>query len=291
MTTVRETDLPNLIYRGKVRDTYGMKDGHLLMVATDRISAFDVVLPTGIPEKGAVLSQISAFWVERTGGIVPNHLVALASDRPDLGVSREIGRRAMVVRRAERIDVECIVRGYITGSAWAEYTKHGTVSGLPVTAGLVEGDRFPEPLFTPTTKAETGHDESMTIDEMIDMLGKDLTGRLADISIDVYSLARDLALEKGIIIADTKMEFGFIDDELSLIDELLTPDSSRFWDASGYAPGKSLPNFDKQFVRDWLNGQGWNHEPPAPTLPADVVDKTRQRYIDAYEMLTGRALA
>ena len=291
MTTVRETDLPNLIYRGKVRDTYGMEDGHLLMVATDRISAFDVVLPTGIPEKGAVLCQISAFWFERTGGIVPNHLVSLASGRPDLGITPEIGRRAMVVRRAERIDVECIVRGYITGSAWAEYRKHGTVSELPVKAGLVEGDRFPEPLFTPTTKAETGHDESMTIDEMIDMLGKDLTARLADISIEVYSRARDLALEKGIIIADTKMEFGFIDGELNLIDELLTPDSSRFWDASGYAPGKSLPNFDKQFVRDWLNDQGWDHEPPAPALPPDVVDKTRQRYIDAYEMLTGRALA
>ncbi len=291
MTTVRETNLPNLIYRGKVRDTYGMEDGHLLMVATDRISAFDVVLPTGIPEKGAVLCQISAFWFERTGGIVPNHLVSLASDRPDLGITPEIGRRAMVVRKAERIDVECIVRGYITGSAWAEYRKHGTVSGLAVKAGLVEGDRFPEPLFTPTTKAETGHDESMTVDEMIEMLGKDLTGRLADISIEVYSLARDLALKKGIIIADTKMEFGFIDGELNLIDELLTPDSSRFWDASGYAPGKSLPNFDKQFVRDWLNDQGWNHEPPAPALPADIVEKTRQRYNDAYEMLTGRALA
>ena len=291
MTTVRETSLENLIHRGKVRDTYDLGDGNLLMVATDRISAFDVVLPTPIPEKGAVLSQISAFWFDRTSRIVPNHVVAMASDRPDLALHPEITRRAMVVRRAERIDVECVVRGYITGSAWAEYRREGTVNGVAMPAGLQEGDKFPEPLFTPTTKAEVGHDESLTIAQMQDMVGADLTSRLADVTAKVYNYAHDVALEKGIIIADTKMEFGMIDGELSLIDELLTPDSSRFWDTVGYGPGKSQPNYDKQFVRDWLNDQGWDHEPPAPELPKEVVERTHSRYIEAYEKLTDQHLA
>ena len=291
MTTMRETMLPNLFHRGKVRDTYDLGDGVLLMVATDRISAFDLVLPTGIPEKGAVLCQLSAFWFEQTSHIVPNHLVALALDKEGLSVTREVARRAMVVRKAQRIDVECVVRGYITGSAWAEYRREGTVSGREMPTGLREGDRFPQPLFTPTTKAEVGHDENITIRQMEDMVGREMTARIAETSIAVYEFARDIALDKGIIIADTKMEFGMIDGRLTLIDELLTPDSSRFWDASGYAPGKSQPNFDKQFVRDWLDAQGWDHEPPAPELPVDIVERTHQRYLEAYQTLTGSGLA
>ena len=290
MTTIRETDLPNMLYRGKVRDTYDLGEGALLMVATDRISAFDVVLPTGIPEKGAVLCQISAFWFDKTAHLIPNHFVALASDRPDLNLSDDIARRSMVVRKADRIDIECIVRGYITGSAWSEYRRSGSVAGIPMPEGLREGDMFPEPLFTPSTKAEEGHDENITVAQMEDLVGKELTAQLAEASIAVYAAARDYALDKGIIIADTKFEFGVIDGKVSLIDEVLTPDSSRFWDMDGYAPGKSQPNYDKQFVRDWLDDAGWDHEPPAPELPQDVVERTRRRYLEAYAKLTGAAL-
>ena len=291
MTTIRDTNLPNRFHRGKVRDTYDLGDGLLLMVATDRISAFDVVLPTAIPEKGAVLCQLSAFWFGQTSDIIPNHMVGRDADRDSLSIDPEIARRAMVVRKAERIDVECVVRGYITGSAWAEYKREGTVGGLRVSPGLREGDKFPEPLFTPTTKAEVGHDESLTIRQMEDMLGKALTAQLAEITIAVYSHAHAEALTRGIIIADTKMEFGYIDGRLELIDELLTPDSSRFWDATEYEPGKAQPNFDKQFVRDWLDLHGWDHEPPAPELPEDVVEKTYKRYLEAHEKLTGTGLA
>ena len=290
MTTIRETDLPNMLYRGKVRDTYAIDEDTLLMVATDRISAFDVVLPTGIPEKGAVLCQISAFWFDKTAHIIPNHFVALASERPDLNLSPDIARRAMVVRKADRIDIECIVRGYITGSAWSEYRRSGSVAGIPMPEGLREGDMFPEPLFTPSTKAEEGHDENITVAQMEDIVGKELTAQLSEASIAVYAAARDYALDKGIIIADTKFEFGVIDDKVSLIDEVLTPDSSRFWDMDGYAPGKSQPNYDKQFVRDWLDDAGWDHEPPAPELPQDVVERTHRRYLEAYAKLTGAAL-
>ncbi len=291
MTTINETNLPDMLYKGKVRDTYGLGDGQLLMVATDRLSAFDVVLPTGIPEKGIVLCQISAFWFEKLTHIIPNHFIALATDRPELDIPVDIARRAMVVKLAERIDVECIVRGLITGSAWSEYKRSGTVAGQPMPEGLVEGDRFPEPIFTPTTKADEGHDESITIEEMGEMVGKDLTSRLAEVSIALFTFARDFAAERGIIIADTKFEFGTVDGELTLIDEVLTPDSSRFWDAAGYAPGKSLPNYDKQFVRDWLDEQGWDHEPPAPELPKDVVERTHERYLEAFRMLTGKELS
>ena len=291
MTTIRETTLPNRLYQGKVRDTYDLGDGLLLMVATDRISAFDVVLPTGIPEKGAVLSQISAFWFDMTADIIPNHFVSLASDRSDLGLSDEIARRSMVVKRADRIDVECIVRGFITGSAWSEYRRSGTVAGQQMPEGLRDGDLFAEPLFTPSTKAEEGHDENITVAQMEDLVGKELTERLAQASIDVYAAARDYAKGKGIIIADTKFEFGIIDGEISLIDEVLTPDSSRFWDMDGYAPGKSQPSYDKQFVRDWLDDAGWDHEPPAPELPGDVVASTAERYLEAYRMLTGNSLS
>ena len=297
------TPLPGRTHRGKVRDTYDLGGGRLLMVATDRISAFDVVLPTGIPDKGLVLNRISAFWFARTADIVPNHLICLA-DAPEASpylaggngaglsapVPAEVAQQAMVVKRAERIDIECIVRGYITGSAWSEYRRHGTVQGKEMPAGLVEGQRFPEPLFTPTTKAEEGHDENMSHQQVVDMVGTEMAAKLEETSKKVYEFARDFALERGIILADTKMEFGTLDGQLILIDELLTPDSSRFWDAEGYAPGKSQPNFDKQFVRDWLDEQGWNHEPPAPELPGDVTARTTERYRQAYERLTGETL-
>ena len=295
-----ETQMPDILHRGKVRDTYALGGGHLLMVATDRISAFDVVLPTGITDKGLVLNRISAFWFDRTKDIVPNHYICLA-DAPEAAgylegssiagaVSDEVARQAMVVKQAERLDIECIVRGYITGSAWSEYRRQGTVSGMDVGQGLVEGQAFPEPLFTPTTKAEVGHDENMSKQEVLDLVGAEMARQLEDTSKAVYKAALDYAKGRGIILADTKMEFGIIDGELTLIDELLTPDSSRFWDADGYAPGKSQPNYDKQFVRDWLDSQGWDHEPPAPELPNDVVAKTSERYREAYYKLTGTRL-
>ena len=287
MATVIKTDLPNPVYSGKVRDTYSLGDQHFLMIATDRISAFDVVLPNGVPDKGAVLAQISLFWFDLTKNLIPNHLEQFAMDRTDLELDKEIARRAMVVRKADRIDVECVVRGYITGSAWSEYLKEGTVGGIDMPANMKEGDRFPEPLFTPTTKAEEGHDEPITIKEMEDMVGVDVTRELKDYTLSLYEFGRKYAEDKGIIIADTKMEFGYIDNKIALIDEFLTPDSSRFWDAEFYEPGKSLPNFDKQFVRDWLNSQGWNHEPPAPSLPLDIIEKTRERFLLAFDRLTG----
>ena len=295
-----ESGLPNQLHRGKVRDTYAIDDNLLLMVATDRISAFDVVLPTGIPEKGKVLNRISSFWFDKTSHLIPNHLVALAdadnagsylSANADLSdISSELASQAMIVKKAERIDIECIVRGYITGSAWSEYRRQGTVSGKPMPEGLVEGMEFPEHLFTPTTKAEEGHDQNMSEQEVVDMVGSEMAERLAEASKMVYGFAHDYARERGIILADTKMEFGLLDGQLILIDELLTPDSSRFWDMEGYATGKYQPNFDKQFVRDWLVEQGWNQEPPAPELPDDVVALTTDRYIQAYQRLTGTDL-
>ena len=292
-----ETGLPNLLHRGKVRDTYSITDDLLLMVATDRISAFDVVLPTGIPNKGLVLNRISSFWFNKTEHLIPNHLVALAdaegaaallSQNPTLaGVSPELASQAMIVKRAERLDLECIVRGYITGSAWAEYRRQGTVSGQPMPDGLVEGIKFPEPLFTPTTKAEEGHDQNMSPQEVNELVGAEMAQQLEEASKSVYEFAHDYSQERGIILADTKMEFGLLNGQLILIDELLTPDSSRFWDMEGYAPGKSQPNYDKQFVRDWLLDQGWNQEPPAPELPEDVISRTTERYTEAYRRLTG----
>ena len=290
MSVLRESPLPNLLYRGKVRDTHSVDEDSLLMIATDRISAFDVVLPTAIPEKGAVLNQISSFWFEKTAHIIPNHFLHLASTDSKQDLPIDVARRGMIVRNAERIDIECIVRGYITGSALSEYKKTGLVNGESMPDGLQDGDMFPTPLFTPTTKADEGHDENMSIAEVEEMGGKDLADKLAEVSISVYEYARDFATQKGIIIADTKMEFGLIDGKLHLIDELLTPDSSRFWNADEYSPGKSQPSYDKQFVRDWLDTQGWDHEPPAPELPDDVVNRTTEKYIDAYNKLTGRQL-
>ena len=295
------TNLPDILHKGKVRDTYTVDDETLLMIATDRISAFDVVLPTGIPRKGEVLNRISAFWFEKTKNIVPNHFLCLA-DSPDLKsnygdnpllttLPSEIAGHAMIVRKAERIDIECIVRGYITGQAWLEYQRNGTVWGLSMPSDMLEGTPFPEPLFTPTNKAEEGHDVNITQDQVEDIVGKELAKELEVLSKQVYSFADQHARQRGIILADTKLEFGLLDGKLILIDELITPDSSRFWNTEGYSPGKSQPNYDKQFVRDYLSGQGWNQKPPAPQLPKDVIEKTTQRYTEAYKLLTGESIS
>jgi phosphoribosylaminoimidazole-succinocarboxamide synthase len=292
------TDLPGLIHRGKVRDTYELDKSTMLMVATDRISAFDVVLPTGIPRKGRVLSSLSAFWFQRTGFICPNHYLSMADD-PEARtkysfvaeLSPELAQQAMVVRRAQRIDIECIVRGHLAGSAWAEYRKGGTVFGRLMPPGLKEGTRLEKPLFTPTTKAEEGHDENMPLAQVVEMVGPEMAQQLETQSIAIYNHCHQYASSRGILLADTKLEFGLINGRLTVIDEMLTPDSSRFWDAEGYEPGHSQPNFDKQFVRDWLNEQGWDHEPPAPALPDDIVDRTHRRYLEAFRQLTGGELA
>lgn len=299
-TPIMETQLPGSVYRGKVRDTYDLGNGYLLMIATDRISAFDAVLPTPIPDKGAILAQMSSFWFRHLKDVVPNHMVGMANDPAALaGVPRdgllaslpaELGPRAMVIRKAERIDIECVVRAYITGSAWAEYKRFGTVNGVEMPSGLREADRFPELLFTPTTKAEVGHDMPLTTAQVEEMVGAEMAGRLRDASIRVFEKAHDHARERGMIIADTKFEFGMVNGELTLIDEVLTPDSSRFWDVNEYEPGASPPAFDKQFVRDWLANSGWDKEPPAPELPEDIVQKTRDRYLQALKRLTGDTL-
>jgi phosphoribosylaminoimidazole-succinocarboxamide synthase len=295
MGVILETQLPNLYYRGKVRDLYQLGDD-LLVVATDRISAFDFVLPSGIPGKGLVLNQLSAFWFQKTAHLIPNHLIRAVDDvdwlNATYGISYPpyIAQRSMLVRKAERIPIECVVRGYISGSAWAEYAQSGTVFDMPLPKGLRESERLRQPLFTPTTKATTGHDLPLSFEEMDSLVGEALTRELREKSIEIYRYAEQYARSRGIIIADTKMEFGIIDGKLRLIDELLTPDSSRFWDVEGYAPGGSQPSFDKQPVRDWLTQSGWNKEPPAPPLPPEVVAKTTERYGEAYRRLTGRSL-
>jgi len=290
MSVLLESPLPNLAYRGKVRDTYDLGD-RLLIVATDRISAYDVVLPTGIPDKGKVLSQMSAWWFQRTRDVVPNHFIRLAdgtaADDLPFTLPPELIGRSTIVKKAKRVDVECIVRGYITGSAWAEYQQWGTVNGVNMPKGMSESEQFPEPLFTPTTKAETGHDEPMTLSDLIQEVGPEAAQVLRVRSISLYQFAAEYARQRGIIIADTKFEFGWIDGELHVIDEILTPDSSRFWAAADYKTGVSQPSFDKQYVRDWLAQSGWNKEPPAPELPPDVVEGTAQRYREAYRLITG----
>ena len=295
MELVLETNLPNLLYRGKVRDTYDLGDS-LLMIATDRISAFDSVLPCGIPDKGAVLNQLSSFWFDKTAHIVPNHMLRMVDDvqwlNDTYGTSFPdyVVGRSMVVKKAERIDIECVVRGYISGSAWAEYEDRGTVCGYPSPEGLVESDELPLPVFTPTTKAESGHDEPISMAEMKNMVGEVRAVELMEKSMAIYRFARDYAMGRGIIIADTKMEFGLVDGQVILIDELLTPDSSRFWDSGQYEPGCSQPSFDKQPVRDWLLEAGWDKEPPAPMLPDDVIAETTSRYREAYRRITGEEL-
>jgi phosphoribosylaminoimidazole-succinocarboxamide synthase len=277
--------------QGKVRDIYEAGDD-LLLVATDRISAFDVVLPTPIPDKGRVLTGLSLYWFERTGDIAPNHVLSAdASSFPDpyAGEAAELAGRAMLVRRAEVIPVECVARGYITGSGWKDYRSSGSVCGIPLPDGLVESERLPEPIFTPTTKAATGHDLPLTFEETVVLIGEGLAQRLKELTLSLYEFAAAHALERGIILADTKFEFGFAGGEVILIDEALTPDSSRFWPADTYEAGHGQPSFDKQYVRDWLDASGWDHEPPPPGLPADVVEQTAARYRDAYERITGEA--
>jgi len=295
------TDLPlPLFSRGKVRDTYDLGK-RLLIVATDRISAYDSVLPCGIPKKGLVLNQLSIFWFNQTKDLVPNHLVEVVDDVNCLDAyipaanrfpypSYLVGR-SVVVKKARRIPVECVVRGYLSGSAWEEYQQYGTISGIPMAHGLQQSQELPEVLFTPTTKAETGHDQPLTIDEMKKLAGKALAEKMQEKSLAIYNYARGYARTRGIIIADTKMEFGLDNDKLILIDELLTPDSSRIWDARLYTVGQAQPSYDKQPVRDWLVQSGWNKEPPPPMLPPEVIASTTERYEQAYRKLTGRELS
>jgi phosphoribosylaminoimidazole-succinocarboxamide synthase len=284
--TETRLDLP-LFSRGKVRDTYQLDAERLLMVTTDRISAFDFVLPTGIPDRGRVLTQLSLFWFARTGDVVENHLLADSHD----GLPSELRGRAMVVRRAARVDFECVVRGYLAGSAWAEYRRQGTMAGEPLPAGLRESERLPEPIFTPATKADAGHDENVTFDRLRSDVGTDLAERLRDASLRLYGEAAAHAERRGLILADTKFEFGLIDDRLILIDEALTPDSSRYWDAASWEVGRTPESFDKQFVRDWLADEsGWDRESTPPRQPDEIVEQTRQRYLTAFERLTGRPL-
>jgi phosphoribosylaminoimidazole-succinocarboxamide synthase len=291
------TNLPlPLFFRGKVRDTYDLGN-LLLIVATDRISAFDSVLPCGIPDKGLVLNQLSAFWFNKTKNLVPNHLVETVNDvncldsylspKNRFAYPSYLNRRSMIVNKLKRIPVECVVRGYLSGSAWAEYQKRGTISGEPLPKGLKESQELPQPLFTPTTKAETGHDQPLSMDEMKRLVGEAIAEGMKERSLAIYSYAWNYARARGIIIADTKMEFGLDDDKLILIDELLTPDSSRFWDAELYRVGQSQPSYDKQPVRDWLVQSGWDKEPPAPMLPPEVIEATTKRYREAYYRLTG----
>jgi phosphoribosylaminoimidazole-succinocarboxamide synthase len=292
------SDLPGLcLYkRGKVRDIYDLGD-LLLIVSTDRISAFDVVLPNGIPDKGRVLSGLSAFWFEMTKDLVGNHLVSeeLEGILPEFAeipddLMRALKGRSMVVRKAKPLPVECVVRGYLAGSAWREYVGGRKVSGIELPSGLRESERLPSPIFTPSTKAETGHDEPITMEDVERLVGEEIAFKIRDLSISIYEMAERFSLERGIIIADTKMEFGLVGDELILIDELLTPDSSRFWPADEYEPGRPQRSFDKQFVRDYLMGIGWDMNPPAPSLPEDVVRVTSEKYREAYRRITGKDL-
>jgi phosphoribosylaminoimidazole-succinocarboxamide synthase len=282
--------LADLHARGKVRDIYEADGDHLVMVTTDRISAFDVVLPTPIPDKGRVLTGLSLFWFEQARRLVPNHLVsASVEDLPPAFVDHrgELAGRAMLVRRARMIPIECVARGYLSGSGWKEYRSTGKVCGIDLPAGLGESDRLPEPIFTPATKAETGHDENISIGRAAELVGEGLARRLEELTLELYGVGAELARSRGVILADTKFEFGFIDEEIALCDEVMTPDSSRFWPADGYRPGGPQPSFDKQYVRDWLDDSGWDHEPPAPELPPDVVGQTAARYREAYERVTG----
>jgi len=277
------SDLPR-IASGKVREIYEAPDRTLLLVASDRISTYDVVHPTAIPDKGKVLTGLSTFWFERTAEIIPNHLVSVTDGVPD-----EVRGRAMLVRRLEMLSVECVVRGYITGSGWKDYQRTGAVSGIPLPEGLRESDQLPEPIFTPSTKATTGHDETVDFEGAVELVGdRALAERVREVSIELYTFAAEHARERGIILADTKFELGLdADGTLTLGDEVFTPDSSRFWPADQYEPGRSQPSFDKQYVRDWASSTGWDRTPPAPAIPDDVVARTREKYLEAYERITG----
>jgi len=289
-----ELDLPGIrkIKSGKVREMFDLGDS-LLMVATDRISAFDCIMPNGIPLKGIVLTQISHFWFEQMTSVVANHRLARADDPlppPLEPYASQLARRAMVVKKAQPLPIECVVRGYLAGSGWKEYRQSKTVCGIPLPQGLLESSELPEPIFTPATKAETGHDINISFDQAAAMVGGDTAEQVRRLSLQIYSSASRLARQRGIIIADTKFEFGLYVGRLILIDEVLTPDSSRFWPADQYQPGRSQPSFDKQFVRDYLETLAWNKTPPAPRLPDDVVGRTRDKYVEAYERLTSKTL-
>jgi phosphoribosylaminoimidazole-succinocarboxamide synthase len=289
--TLTQSTIPGLplLHRGKVRETYRVGDERLLLVATDRLSAFDVVFEQPIPDKGRLLTALSAFWFERLGSLGPTHFLSTdAAELPEAARSPELAGRVTLARRAQRIDAECVVRGYLAGSGWAEYRAGGMVGGHRLPDGLREADRLPEPIFTPSTKAEVGHDENVTRHQLGEMVGAELAGELEERSLALYRAGAERAAEVGLILADTKFEFGWIDGRVALIDELLTPDSSRFWEAARYAPGASPPSFDKQYVRDFVAASGWDREPPAPRLPAEVIDGTRERYVTAYERLTGQ---
>jgi phosphoribosylaminoimidazole-succinocarboxamide synthase len=292
--TVLQLDLPGVkkLKSGKVREIFNLGD-RLLLVASDRISAFDVIMPNGIPRKGEVLTQISHFWFEKFASLVPNHLLAGANDPLPKNLqpfADKLARRSMIVKKAKPLAIECIVRGYLSGSGWKEYKKSQTVCGIKLPAGLTESAELPEPIFTPSTKAEAGHDENISFDEAEKIVGKDLATQARDLSLKIYKAGRDYARERGIIIADTKFEFGVSDGKLILIDEVMTPDSSRFWPADQYTPGRGQPSFDKQFVRDYLETLDWNKTPPGPMLPPEVVAKTSAKYLEAYERLTGKRL-
>jgi len=292
---IKTQDLPGIpkVGQGKVRELFEV-DGHLLMVATDRISAFDVILPNAIPHKGKVLTQLSAFWFERLEGMVDHHLVSVQVDEfpaPLQPFREELAGRSMLVRKCTPLPIECVVRGYLAGSGWAEYRQSETICGSRLPSGLVESAELPEPIFTPATKATNGHDENISFDRAAQIIGLEMAEQVRDLSLRIYNRAREYALEKGIIICDTKFEFGMEGSRLLLIDEVLTPDSSRFWPADEFEPGKSQPSFDKQFIRDYLETLDWDKAPPGPELPSSIVEATSQRYLEAYRLLTGKNLA
>jgi len=287
-------DLPGIpkVRSGKVREIFDLGP-NLLFVASDRLSAFDVIMPNGIPRKGEVLTQISYFWFSQTEQLVPNHLVSRANDPLPSELQKyaaQLGRRSMIVKKTQPLAIECVVRGYLCGSGWKDYQKTGAICGIALPAGLKESSRLPEPIFTPATKAETGHDENISFEEACKITGRDIAEQARTLSLRIYSFAVEYALKRGIIIADTKFEFGLENGKLILIDEVLTPDSSRFWPANQYIEGRSQPSFDKQFVRDYLETLTWDKKPPGPKLPADVVAKTTEKYLEAFRKLTGKEL-
>ena len=291
---ILETNLPGVerYGRGKVRDVYSVDEG-LVIVATDRISAFDYILPTGIPDKGKVLTQLSIFWFDFLRDLTPTHFLSADVDQYPQPLPKfrdQLEGRSMLVKRAKMVEIECVARGYISGSGWKEYKQQGTVCGIKLPSGLKESDKLPEPIFTPATKAQTGHDENVSFEHVASLIGQDLAARLRDLTLNIYTRAAKYAETRGIIIADTKFEFGFVGDELVLGDEVLTPDSSRFWPAETYKPGGAQFSFDKQFVRDYLESIHWNKQPPAPPLPDEVAARTGEKYRQAYRVLTGRDL-